>query len=138
MKKFFAIITSSLILITGMHLSVAKHYCGGEIAEIKISVEGESATCGMEEVLTCEIHNVNGLSEECCSNELTSLGVDQNYSPSEHDNKLIRNIALAQFVIFQQPSGLTNDLTYNYKSIFPPGKVLTGSKSRADICVFRI
>ncbi|MDD2281094.1 MAG: hypothetical protein PHT23_05580, partial [Bacteroidales bacterium] len=73
-----------------------------------------------------------------CSNELTSLGVDQNYSPSEHDYKLIRNTALAQFVIFQQPSGLANDLTYKYKSISPPGKVLTGSRSRADICVFRI
>ena len=48
MKKIVSAFLALLLLISGMHLSVASHYCGGMLAQVKWSFDKELATCGME------------------------------------------------------------------------------------------
>ena len=65
MKKLFSILFAAIVLVSGMHLSVATHFCGGEISQVKLSFTHENATCGMcgdkESALENGFKN-----EDCC------------------------------------------------------------------------
>jgi hypothetical protein len=49
MKRIFPILFSLLGFLSGMHISLATHYCQGKIAATKFSFYGEKASCGMED-----------------------------------------------------------------------------------------
>jgi uncharacterized protein YxeA len=48
MKKIFSILFAVMVVLSGMHISISTHICGGEIAAVKLSVSAVKATCGME------------------------------------------------------------------------------------------
>jgi len=48
MRKLSSISLAILILLAGMHITIATHFCGGEIAATKVSLAGIAASCGME------------------------------------------------------------------------------------------
>lgn len=141
MKNFFSIAVTSLILISGMHLAVAEHYCHGELAAMKITFIGENASCGMESGMedgkTSNTH-VDVITEKCCSNESTLMGVDPNYNPSYQEFSSLRSLPLFAYVPLELIYSFQNSSVYNYKNIIPPDNVTAGAKSPADICVFRI
>jgi len=71
MKKIFSILFAAMILLSGMHLSIATHYCGGEISQVMLSFSHENASCGMcgeKETTTIE-KNVSN--EACCKDEMS-------------------------------------------------------------------
>jgi hypothetical protein len=142
MKKFFSIAVTTLILISGMHLAVAKHYCHGELATMRITFIGDNATCGMEGEtaanIECDSHLVDVITAKCCSNESTLMGVDQNYDPSYQEFSSLKTLPLFAYVPLELIYSFQNSSAYNYKNIVPPDNVLAGAKSPADICVFRI
>jgi hypothetical protein len=87
MKKFFTIPVVILLLLAGMHVTVASHFCGGKLAATKVSVTGNLASCGMT-------HNVNSkatseitLSSNCCQDETSVYKVDETFSISEFNFK---------------------------------------------------
>ncbi|MCX6220088.1 MAG: hypothetical protein NTZ69_03785 [Bacteroidia bacterium] len=140
MRKILSILFASLILISGLHISIAKHYCSGESAAFeKISVTGELATCGMEDPKDEKpLQGVN-FKAHCCDNEVSTFVVDNNYAPSFSIFKVFpqpvlqvcRNIEvfnLQQIVVLS---------LYN-TNVLPPGNYLASAVSLPDICVFRI
>jgi len=142
MKKIFSIAVTSLILISGMHLAVAKHYCHGELAAMKITFIGENASCGMEDGIeagkTLDNNMTDVITAKCCSNESTFMGVDQNYDPSYQEFSSLRSLPLFAYVPLELIYSFQNSSVYNYKNIIPPDNVPAGAKGPADICVFRI
>jgi hypothetical protein len=81
MKKLLAISFAFFIVLSGMHLSIATHFCGGEVADVKWSFFGKKATCGMEKTQqTCLAHHK--IKSNCCHNIIAFYSVDNNYSPS--------------------------------------------------------
>ena len=138
MKKILSILFAFLILLSGMHLSVATHICGGEVAEVKWTFTGEKASCGMEHKnQTCPVRN--GIKSNCCRNEVSVYSVDSNYSPSVfHICKISNNISQ----VFTVPVSLgTQSLLASHllcSSNEPPGKLLTSAVLLSNICVFRI
>ena len=138
MKKIFSIAVTTIILISGMHLAVAKHYCQGELAAMRITLIGENATCGMEESTAFDSHVIDGFSAKCCSNESTPMGVDQNYDSFHQEFNTLRSLSLFTYVPSELVFSIQNSSIYNFKSIIPPDNVLAGPKGPADICVFRI
>lgn len=142
MKNFFSIALTSLILISGMHLAVAKHYCHGEFAAMKITFIGDNATCGMEDGIEASKVFDNQMTDvvtaKCCSNESTLMGVDQNYNPSYQEFSSLRSLPLFAYVPSELIYSFQNSSVYSYKNIIPPDNVPAGAKSPADICVFRI
>jgi hypothetical protein len=75
MKKGISILLSVLILLAGVHFSVAIHFCGGTMASAVYSTSGKLATCGMEN----ENHSSNKdveYTSDCCKNILTVFSVD--------------------------------------------------------------
>jgi hypothetical protein len=137
MKKVFSILFASVILISGMHLSIAKHICGGEVVAVKWSFSGEKATCGMENPKeTCPVHN--GIASNCCRNEFAFYAVDNNYCPFSFQ---IKDITKKLSKIFLVPVNLLFYSTAfplsSYEIVWPPDKIFARAVSLADICVFR-
>jgi len=136
MKKLFSIVFAALILLSGMHLSLASHYCGGELAAVKWSLNDEKASCGMP-----SDHQTipNGYNAECCRNQLAFYAVDNNYNPATLQVNAPVNQLLQVFYI-PETIGIQS---YNSNSsvnatIQPPGKFIASAVSLPDICVFRI
>ena len=81
MKRLFSILFASLILLSGMHLTVASHLCGGQLAAVKYSFSGELAGCGMEE--SQEQAPIQGtFHTNCCKNHVFSCTADKDYFAS--------------------------------------------------------
>jgi len=137
MKKFLSISFALLILLSGMHLTIATHYCGGQIAASKVSISGELASCGMEPL---EIIPFQGkrFSTHCCDDKVSAFTVENNYSPSFFVVKTFPQQLLQVFLI---PDSYTFDsLTSKYlicTNVSPPGDFQVSAVSLPDICVFR-
>jgi len=81
MKKIFAISLALFILLSGMHFSVAAHFCGGEVAELKWSFTGETPSCGIvESHEDCTAHDQ--IANNYCQNKLSMYSVDSQYKTS--------------------------------------------------------
>jgi hypothetical protein len=138
MKKLLSISFALLILLSGMHLTIATHFCGGELAASKASFSGERASCGMEtdkDYLLPGIH----IEKDCCKNEVSVLSVDHNFSPSFTVFKIFSPNLLQVFEVptcIQLHSLTAVNLTC--RNAQPPGNFLINTVSLPKICVFRI
>ena len=138
MKKLLSISLTFLILLAGMHLTIATHYCGGKIAEIKLSFSGELASCGMEtdkDYLLPGIH----IKTDCCQNRGSVFSVDHNYAPSFTEFKVFAQTLLQVFTI---PENITfhslTSFSNFYSDVSPPSSLTANTVSLPKICVFRI
>jgi len=138
MKKLFSIVFAALILLSGMHLSLATHMCGGELSAVKLSFTHEKATCGMcaEEATTTGKSFSN---ESCCKDEMAFYAVDNNYSPSTLQ---INHTANQLLQVFDIPKTIGIQFNHTNSStnanVQPPGNYIASAVSLPDICVFRI
>jgi hypothetical protein len=139
MKKLFSISIALLMLLSGMQLTISKHYCGGELAQSKVSVLGQIASCGMESGTDDCIQPGNHIESSCCNNQVSVYAVDHNFNPSITEFKVFPNIVLQ---IFDIPVSIAvNSLTaLNQSNInhSPPENILVNAVSLPKICVFRI
>jgi hypothetical protein len=136
MKRLFSILFASLILISGLHLTVASHICCGELAAVKYSFTGEKASCGMEDVQSPT--PVNGkVKSICCENNVSSCSTDNNYfSSSNIIKEITREITpvcdlLPEFII-PAPALFR---TY-YSMVGPPVFKSFNAVDLSFICVF--
>jgi len=139
MKKYYTILLALLILFSGMHFSIATHFCGGEIAATKVSISGKEASCGMTHDVNPIASSVTHLASNCCENKISVYSVDNNYSPSAFQFKEISQNILHVFYI---PEGFSFQSNYtsltNLTNVSPPDNDMANAVSMADICVFRI
>ena len=128
-----------MILLSGMHLSLATHLCAGEVAAVKWSLSDEKASCGMEMTKPSSSSEKSISAENCCKDEISFYAVDTNYNPSTIQNNKPVNQLLQVFYIpstigiqFFKTASTTN------KNVQPPGIFLASGVSLPDICVFLI
>lgn len=136
MKKLFSIVFAALILLSGMHLSLASHYCEGQLAAVKWSLDDEKASCGMP---TDHQPIPSGFNQACCQDFLSFYAVDHNYNPStlqinQPVHQLLQVLYIPQTIGFQ----FFNVHSSVNANVQPPGKFLANAVSLPDICVFRI
>lgn len=139
MRKFFSILFAFFILLAGMNLTVAVHYCGGSIVATTLSFNGEPASCGMESDAECPKKTESGFDSNCCKNEFTVYSVDNNFAPSEyHFTKLTQNVVQDLSVI--EIISLQHKYSHfsNFATVSPPCSHAASAVCMADICVFRI
>ncbi len=138
MKKVFSILFSGLILITGMHLSIAAHFCSGELASVKLSFKGQKAICGMEVASTCPVHK-ELTSSSCCKNKVSYYTVDNNYNPSSFQiNEVIKKHVHIIASAFVNPQHSLLLVPHIFTNISPPELAISNAVKLPDICVFRI
>lgn len=139
MKKLFSISIAFIMLLSGLQLTVSRHYCGGELADSKVSVFGHVASCGMETAIDDCTHASTIEESGCCNNKVSVYEVDHNYSPSFTEFKAFAQTVLQVFVI---PENITfHSLTSFcnlYTDVSPPGFLPSNAVSLTKICVFRI
>ena len=138
MKKVFSILFASLILLSGMHLTIASHICCGELAAVKYSFTGEKASCGMTDIQATI--PINGeIKTDCCKNKVATFATDNNYFPSFSEVKAFSEefsslvACLPDFFV----STPVISKTY-YSMVGPPVLQSCTSVDQSFICVFII
>ncbi len=139
MKRGFSIVMAVLVLLTGLHLSVASHFCHGKLAAVKISITAEKATCGMENEDESTSPSGKFFKTHCCVNELATLTVDSSYSPS---TSVSIDFTYKIVPVFATPVlEVDHELAfsqYSHPILSPPGIFRKNAVDLTDICVFRI
>jgi hypothetical protein len=139
MKKVFSIAFAVIILLTGMHMSVATHFCGGEVAAVKWSFSGKIATCGMKSFAVVNHPGHKSISSNCCHNKVTFFKVDDNYNSSNFQFKdLSKNIIKVLFIPIQFSDQTSSETKPLLTFFSPPHNYLVTEVSLPDICIFRI
>ncbi len=139
MKKLFSISIALLMLLSGLQLTISTHYCGGELADSKVSVLGHVASCGMESTTDKCTQPGNHVESSCCNNKVSVYAVDHNYSPSLTEFKAFSQTVSQVFAIPENTSFYSHTTllqTNNGES--PPVNYLASAVSLPKICVFRI
>ena len=139
MKKGASILFALVILLSGTHLTIATHFCGGNVAASKVSLSGKLASCGMEGTEgSCPLPG-NHLATHCCNDQVTTIGIINNFtSPVSFLEENSENILQVYNVPESQSFHSITVSSNIYTSISPPGRFSTNSVSLDDICVFRI
>jgi hypothetical protein len=139
MKKGVSIVLALLILTAMFHVTVATHFCGGEVAGLKISLSGKLASCGMESPGEKPFLPGTNFTNRCCDDIVTSCYTDSNYTPSF---SFVPDSYQYNFKAFSIPAGYT---VYNQAVLksqctdaSPPGVLMSTNVDLSDICVFRI
>lgn len=140
MKKLISILFAVVLLLSGMHISMATHICGDEVAAVKWSVSHQLANCGMEISETLNHAGQTTVApESCCKNEIVNFAVDSNYSGSSLQVNE-PTVHLLQVLYIPEIVGLSGELTANnlHTNVQPPGKFLASAVDLPHICVFLI
>jgi hypothetical protein len=139
MKRIFPILFSLLVFLSGMHISLATHYCQGKIAATKFSFSGEKASCGMEDCASgCPVKGIH-ISSDCCKDEVSVYATDTNYTPSGFQiKKTTQTVLRIIFIPVKYSLALLNFSTTSLTNMGPPGYFLNAAMSLPRICVFRI
>jgi hypothetical protein len=139
MKKLFSISIALIMLLSGMQLTISRHYCGGELADAKVSLIGHVATCGMESATDDCIQPGNHLKSSCCNNQISVYAVDHNYSPSFTEFNAFAQTVLQVFPIHENTTlHSITPISHLFSDVGPPSFLTANSVSLPKICVFRI
>jgi len=128
-----------LVLAAMLRLTIATHYCGGEVAASKISVFGTLASCGMEVKDVKDNCEGTQLRSYCCDDVVTTYNIDNNYTPS---TSFISELSSLSFQIFNIPADISSGFSFSFTNTFtsasPPGCLMSTAVDLSLICVFRI
>ncbi len=137
MRKILSILFVLLIILSGMHFSLAIHLCEGKLFGSKFSFSGDHVSCGME---SKSEHSGKGyyLSSECCDDQTISFTVEQEFTPSPI---LINDVNTHELPVFL-PECLACSYQKLFKSPLAVGSLCLADPvyelQQEDICVFRI
>jgi hypothetical protein len=139
MKKLFSISLAFIMLVSGLKLTISQHYCGGELADVNVSLTGHVASCGMETATNDCTHASTIEESGCCKNKVSVYEIDQTYSPTFTEFKAFSQTVLQIFVI---PENITfhslTDYSLAESGFISPRNFLVTAISLPKICVFRI
>jgi hypothetical protein len=137
MKKVLTIITAAILLASGMRVSIDRHFCGGNLADVRISLTGKMAWCGMEQSESDCPHNPV-IDKKCCEDQVSFYGINTNYYP-EHFK--FTPPASERDIIPRLAVNNISGISYNpdlIQWVLPPGDNLKTGLTQPEICVFRI
>jgi hypothetical protein len=125
------------LLASGMQVSLDRHYCCGTLADIKISVTGKMASCGMEQSeSSCPGRAI--IDRKCCEDQVTFYSISSKYYPEYFRLTLTtseRDIFPLQMGNFISYNSFNPDLI---NCFYPPGDNLKPRLTQPDLCVLRI
>jgi hypothetical protein len=138
MKRVFSLLFAVLILLSGMHLTVASHLCGGELAAVKWSLTGKKASCGMQES-QLPVSGNGAIESDCCKNRIASCESDGNYFSPSREIKEPLSVKAPAYVAVLSNSNTSIVLIKTYHSMVgPPVTSLCNTVEQSVICVFII
>lgn len=137
MKKVSSIFFALVVVVSMMHVSIAMHFCRGEIAQVKVSLSRELGSCGMENENNHKSLPA-GLSNHCCDNKLSVFTIEDSYSYENYQPKDLRhNQIIPPFILLPESVSLFSFQLSDMSSFRPPGNDFIYSVYLPFICVFR-
>jgi hypothetical protein len=139
MKTILSISLALMILFTGINVNIASHYCGGNLSAVKISLNGELASCGMEQQSGTKPSD-DLFSRHCCDDVISSVCISINYIPVScwsipyTGQEVNHTFIIQDQLIISQPI----QLTVFSGSTRPPGAFSPSDVEQQAICVFQI
>ena len=138
MNRAASILSILLVLGSAMGITIDRHFCGGEVVDVRLAIDDRKATCGMEEDgMVCT--DTDAFRENCCHNTMSKLSVSD-YSLS---NILIIDKPLPPVIdiLCRAPevcllNSFRDPLTVNCTG--PPGSDIFLPDSQSILCIFRI
>jgi hypothetical protein len=139
-KKALSILVVLLLLTAIFHISVARHYCGGELADIKVSLSGDLASCTMQGTEECCPLDSPGdyLKYPCCDDIVTFYSIDNNNTPPSVATVTYRFTTQVLDMPFPLPLPSQILSSHVFTDVSPPVFILYTSVDLTNICVFRI
>ena len=138
MKKILSIPIIILILFSGITINFATHYCAGSVAAVKVSLDGELATCGMERNGDNQ-SNEDLFRKHCCEDVTASYSLSCNYIPSYPViNELHQEVIFVTDVPADYTKYIDNLFLTSYETIRPPGTYCANRVDLQILCISRI
>jgi hypothetical protein len=134
MRKVVAIPVIVLILFSGITVNLAFHYCGGQLADRKISLSGNPASCGME---TETNDHKTSIKSFCCANSLSSYTLNNIYLPSApvKNGLEVQEFPVTDIIL----SAVSEDSLHSCElPVRPPGTIPPSRVELDVICILRI
>jgi hypothetical protein len=120
-------------------MTFATHFCGGKIADVRLSLSGVRATCGMETDDSPSASAETLLETFCCRDEIAIYKIESDYAPAQIEGKIIpTRLAQPHFSFVSMSVNPHPVYSSFYTGFSPPGNFAVNSVKRTDICVFRI
>lgn len=79
MKKIFSIFLTIILLVNSFNLTLSAHYCGGNLAKLKLVFGNAKLSCGMEEGTGSCTNTGETLQKHCCEDKLQSFCIKDNF-----------------------------------------------------------
>jgi hypothetical protein len=139
MKRIVAIQLLLVILISGINVQIASHYCRGNYSGSKISLDGKLASCGMEDQAIKHSSEVL-ISSHCCSDVISSLSISPNYIFSTCPDLTDPRHAIIHipFIHNELLAGREICLSLASGNVRPPGTFISADIEQQVLCIFRI
>ena len=137
MKKIIPILFILSAILSGIHITVATHYCRGSVTASEVSFSGKMASCGMEDVQNeCPVQPFIG--NNCCEDQVTFYRISSNYIPEYFRVSLTTGFPDMPFAP-ECDVLLRGSHIDVYRTLeLPPGEKLKSAPSLSEICVYRI
>lgn len=127
-----------LVLFSGISIKYSAHLCGGNVVSTMFSLNGQSATCGMEDRSTGET-GAYLFKSHCCDNLGTTLQLNTNYIPSAiYSDGSISLHHEFSFIPFLLPLSRSINLCTTGSSTRPPGGSIHDLCLPESLCNLRI
>lgn len=139
MKKILSIAVAFLMMLSGLQITISRHYCGGKLAETKVSAIGHLASCGMEGK-NDECHQPGDhIKSHCCDSQVSVYALDHDFAPSISELSTVEQPVL-QLIFLPKIQNLNAQVAYEriYTDVSPPTCWLVSDVNLSDIRVFRI
>jgi hypothetical protein len=139
MKTILSIPLALLLLFTGINVNIASHYCGGKLSAVKVSLNGERASCGMEQQSGAK-PSEDLFSRHCCDDVISSVCISLNYVPASYLSIPYAGQDINHIFITQDQLLISRPvhLSILSGSRRPPGKFSPSSVEQQVICLFQI
>ena len=137
MKRAAASILALILILSGMHLTLATHLCGGQRIGATVTFGATAQSCCKKE--RSDISTGLQLQRTCCDNHLSTWSVDTSYYPTP--NGLLKtNLTSLPFYVYAYPTALWKVACTPilHSVIHPPGRLSFNAVELPRIGVFRI
>tara|TARA_Y100000589_G_scaffold306395_1_gene321092 strand:- start:37563 stop:37925 length:363 start_codon:yes stop_codon:yes gene_type:complete len=66
-------------------VSVSKHFCGGKVRNVSITLLNDAKGCGMEDAKTSNACENNQIKKNCCEDSFQTFVVENDYLPQKQE-----------------------------------------------------
>lgn len=127
-----------LILCAAAGITVDRHYCGGRVVDVRLTIDDKHATCGMEQDgMVCT--HTPAYRQNCCHNVLSKFIVnDYSITSLLTIDKPVYSVTHTLYEAPEVNIFHSFSTPVNISDTGPPGPDLPVPDQQSILCIFRI